>query len=203
MNRSIFAMLAVVGLLTTVSSTAAQQKFEITSPKLLQIVKNRGDFEVAYDTAPFKEGMKYVLGIATAQIDSENKVWDKFLDDYGNTPGIKAPREALKNWVADWQPYLFWPKFYVKNSDHRQGSVHDGVINPMEGIEPQPMILIILEIDKKLHKKNDDGLAMVRRERGILDFPPLISTAEKSSPNCRSFFRDGSFLTISLAARTV
>ena len=131
------------------SMPARAENAYISEPRRGDTIQNRRDFTVTVQIDGFDVSAYYWVAIASVKEHSET--WDRILTLYDSLK--KKPNDALRGEMLKlmdkWQIDLFWPKYYVSTKLH-EGRVFDGGSNPLHGLEPQPMILIVLKIDDTL-----------------------------------------------------
>jgi len=124
-------------------------KTGFTSPSPGDTVKNRAKFKVSIQIDNFDPGSRYWVAIAT--VTGHSSSWGAAREWYNSAGGTgKILGEEIKKIFAQWQIDQFWPKFYVSENPC-VNDVYDGGSNPLKGIEPQPMILLILKVEDRMH----------------------------------------------------
>lgn len=119
-----------------------------TSPRKGDTIENRKAFMVSLQINDFDKSGHYWVAIAT--VTGHDSTWKRVLELYKESRnGNRAARSKIKALIGEWQIDQFWPKFYVSKSPY-EDVVYDGGINPLRGLEPQPMILLILKVDDPL-----------------------------------------------------
>lgn len=114
-------------------------------------VKNRKDFVVSVQIGNFDSTAHHWVAIAS--VTGHNSTWSRVLELYRGSRGNRGSTAAfeMKALISQWNIHKFWPKFYVPKSPY-EGHVFDDGINPMQGLEPQPMVLLIIKVDDRLHE---------------------------------------------------
>jgi len=121
-----------------------------TSPAPGDTIRNREDFPVSLQIGNYDQDYRYWVAIATVTVDGSS--WDEVKKWYSAPEGEKnAAREEIKRLLTQWRVDQFWPKFCITDSPC-VGRVYDGGTNPMKGIEPQPMILLILKVEDRIQE---------------------------------------------------
>ncbi len=140
----------VIVLLALLSSVAVpdaegQQRAAFTMPRKGSVVQNRRDFPVSVQIDNFEPSGYYWVAIGS--VSGHAETWDQVLELYRARDASKGGK--LLKLIGGWQVDLFWPKFLVPKSPY-EGKVFDGGSNPLHGVEPQPMILLLLKVDDPL-----------------------------------------------------
>lgn len=126
-------------------------KAAFTTPQKGETIMNRGDFIVTLEISDFDRTSGFHW-VAIASVTDYNKTWARVMELYEKSRdryGYKAKGEMIKL-ISEWKIDIFWPKFYIPENPYL-GHVYDNWQNPMKGLEPQPMILLILKVDDALH----------------------------------------------------
>lgn len=146
-----YPIIILVALLSsvTVRGIAYGQRAAFTTPSRGSVVDNRRDFKVAVQIDNFESGGHYWVAIAS--VTGHAETWNRVLELYRQLRGGRDTSKAaeLVKLIGRWQGDLFWPKFFVPESPY-EGRVFDGGSNPLHGLEPQPMILLLLKVDDRL-----------------------------------------------------
>lgn len=124
-----------------------------TFPRKGDTIDNRADFIVSMQIDNFDEsGFHWV---AIASVTGHDASWKRVLQLYKKSKGTGDNEDEdkydLVKLISKWKNLLFWPKFFIHESPY-EGHVYDGGENPMHGLEPQPMILLIIKADDRLHE---------------------------------------------------
>jgi hypothetical protein len=151
-NHSLIISMGIIVLIFVLTGISYSQGTRFTTPRKGDTIENRQDFIVSLTIDKFdKTTGHYWVAIATV---TRSTNWERVLELYkksGSKSGdaVREEQEEMKNLIAEWKIDQVWPKFYVPVSPY-QGRVFDGGQNPMKGIDPQPMILLILKVDDTL-----------------------------------------------------
>ena len=139
--------LAVAGLL----ASSAQAQITFTEPRSGETIPNRKSFTAAVDINDFSSAGKH--WVALASVTGHEKTWEKVLElrEQVTTANDSAARSELVELVGNWPIDLFWPKFFVPASPYA-AQVFDGGTNPLSGLEPQPMVLLLIRVDDSLQQ---------------------------------------------------
>ncbi len=144
MKRHVAILLLISALGALTPGFASEAAF--TSPRAGLSIENRLDFEVTLEIPSMDLRDSY--WVALASVEGYENDWERVNELYRE--GRHRSVEML-DLISKWQIDQVWPKFYVPMSPYR-GRVFDGGQNPMRGLEPQPMILVVLRVDDALEK---------------------------------------------------
>ncbi|MBI5843879.1 MAG: hypothetical protein HZB23_04320 [Deltaproteobacteria bacterium] len=146
-------MTAFCLLAACILATLAFAASSIVTPKPCELVANRNNFPVRVGVEGAEKGAQYWAAIATVQTDS--RAWAETLELFERlkkNPKDKGVRSSLEKAVKAWKPVQFWPKFLVSKSPHTY-RLYDGGQNPLSGVEPQPMLILVVKVDQNLHER--------------------------------------------------
>ena len=148
-----FVLIMLINALLLCSVGMAQDETEelaaFTSRISGETIKHRKDFPVSVDIRDFDDSGNYWVAIAS--VSGHDKTWELVLKlrKQLQKKDDEKKKAELQQLISEWPIDQFWPKFYVPESPY-QSKVYDGGTNPLKGLEPQPMVLLILEVDDSL-----------------------------------------------------
>ncbi len=143
---AISLLAAALGALTFQTAPGFANEAAFTSPRAGIMIENRQDFEVSLEIP--RMDLKGSYWVAIASVKGHDDDWELVNELYRE--GKHRDPEMLEL-ISRWQIDLVWPKFFVPKSPYR-GRVFDGGQNPLRGLEPQPMILVVLKVDDALEE---------------------------------------------------
>jgi hypothetical protein len=189
-NNGVIISMGIIALIFALAGISYSQGTGFTAPRKGDTVTNRKDFGVSIEIDDFdKTTGHYWVAIASVTGAAN---WERVLELYKKSGGksdeaAKAVQEEMKTLINGWKIDQVWPKFYVPLNPY-QGRVFDGGQNPLYGLEPQPMILLILKVDDPLHnyirKWFSDGAA----GKGYPGIPAASFTENMMLARCEIFF---------------
>lgn len=126
-----------------------------TSPQAGDTIENRKDFIVSMEIDNFDKVTGHYWAVI-ASVTGHSGTWDRVLRLYQKIKVNNAKYEEkavseMKKLISNWELDLIWPKFYIPHSPY-EGNIYDGGQNPLKGLEPQPMILLIIKVDDTMQK---------------------------------------------------
>jgi hypothetical protein len=164
----------------------ANEKTGFTSPLKGDTITNRQDFVVSLEIGNFNEGGNY--WVALASVTGHNNDWERVLELYKKSRGKNnEARKELNQLISKWQIDQFWPKFYISENPC-QDHVFDGGQNPLKGLEPQPMILLILKVDDTLQNYFKQWLKNGAAGKGYPGIPVSRLPQNMILARCEIFF---------------
>ena len=182
LELAIVTVLIAFGLAPAATADAA-----FTKPQPGETIQTRARFDVIVEIPNKEAKSKHWVAIAT--VTGHGDTWDEVRELREAFVASKSDddRKKMLGLLADWEPLLLWPKFYVKESP-MVGTVFDGGTNPMEGLVPVPMLLLLLEVDDTFHGYFQNWFT-TGAERGFFEGIP----ADKLRPgmiiaDCAIFF---------------
>ncbi len=143
---TISLLITALGALTLQTAPGFASGSAFTSPRAGITIENRQDFEVSLEISRMDLKGSYWVAIASVKGDDDDRDRVNELYDEG-----KNRDPEMLELISRWQIDLVWPKFFVPKSPYR-GRVFDGGQNPLLGLEPQPMILVVLKVDDALEE---------------------------------------------------
>ena len=150
-----FTLVILINILLLCGIGITQKKKKksavITSPTSGKTIVHRKDFPVSVDIKNFDDSDNYWVAIAS--VSGHDDTWERVLElweQLQKKDDEKKEAELLKL-ISKWPIDQLWPKFYVPESPY-QSKVFDGGSNPLKGLEPQPMVLLILKVDDSLQR---------------------------------------------------
>jgi hypothetical protein len=164
----------------------SHEKTGFTSPLKGDTIEYREDFVVSLEIGNFVKGGNYWVAIAS--VTGYNNDWKSVLELYKKALGKNnEARKEMNELISKWQIDQFWPKFYVSES-HCEDRIFDGGKNPLKGLEPQPMILLILKIDDPLQNYIEKWLKDGASGKGYPGIPASRLTGNMILARCEIFF---------------
>ncbi|MBU0691738.1 hypothetical protein KKH18_07975 [bacterium] len=148
---SLFIMAAICDLSAAFGAEPENSKAVFLTPQRGSIIQNRRQFPAAVQLSEFKSESNYWIAIAS--VTGHDSTWDEIVTIHNRMleNDTNVPPAGLVELMKEWKPNLFWPKFAVPESPY-ESLVFDGGNNPLQGLEPQPMILLALDVDDSLHE---------------------------------------------------
>jgi len=144
---------AICLLAVCIPAALAFADSSIVTPKRCELVESRVSFPFRVIVDGMDRKARYWTAMANVQTD--NSVWPETLRLYEKlrrNPRDQNARKALEEAAKAWKPIKFWPKFAVTDSP-MTSDMHDGGRNALKGIEPQPMIILVMKVDENLNKR--------------------------------------------------
>lgn len=153
-----------------------------TTPRSGSLVEHRQDFKVSLEIQDMDRDGSYWVAIAS--VTGHDDTWDRVKELYDQ--GKLRDPEMLEL-ISQWQIDLLWPKFYVPKSPF-QGRVFDGGTNPLRGLDPQPMILVLLKVDDALEEDFRTWFRQGAAGAGYPGIPALRFSEDMFVARCEIFF---------------
>jgi hypothetical protein len=190
-KKSVFvtSLVIVFGFLIfpVVVFTVSDGETGFTSPQKGDTIGNRKNFVVSLDIDDFDKTTGHHW-VAIASVTGHNNKWDRVLELYRKSKGEhNAARKEMNKLISEWRINQFWPKFFVPEESY-EGNVFDGGKNPLQGLEPQPMILLIIKVDDKLQKNFRQWFRRGSEGKGYPGFPASILSGNMILARCEIFF---------------
>ncbi len=155
-----------------------------TSPRKGSIIENRQDFSVSIDIRDLDPDASYWVAIASVR--GHDDTWDRVRELFDQGEQRSAEMADL---VSAWDIDLLWPKYYVPKSKlPYHGQVFDGGSNPLHGLEPQPMVLVLLEVDDALEDRFRAWFQRGSQGAGYPGIPFSVLRQEMVIARCEIFF---------------
>ncbi len=177
---SLFAALCALALVP--APGFARDRAAFTHPRCGSLVENRQNFGVSLDVRDMDRDGSYWVAIASAT--GHDDTWDRVKELY-DEERLRDPE--MLELISQWQIDLVWPKFFVPTSPH-QGRVFDGGVNPLRGLDPQPMILVLLEVDDALEEYFRTWFRQGAAGGGYPGIPASSFTEDMIVARCEIFF---------------
>ena len=167
--------------------TVNNEETGFTLPQKGDTIKNRNDFVVSLEIGDFDKTTGHHW-VAIASVIGHDKKWDRVLELYKESRDQRnAARKEMNKIISKWQINQFWPKFYIPERSY-EGNVFDGGHNPLTGIDPQPMILLIIKVDDKLQNNFRRWFRRGSAGKGYPGFPAQILSENMILARCEIFF---------------
>jgi hypothetical protein len=190
-KKNVLPIGLVIILLTLVSPgfifNQGNERIGFTTPLKGDTIVNRKDFVVSLEISNFdkKTGHHWV---AIASVTGHNKKWERVLGLYRESRGKhNAARTEMDKILSEWQIDQFWPKFYVPEKNY-ENRVFDGGSNPLKGLEPQPMILLIIKVDDRMQNNFRQWFKRGAAGNGYPGYPASILSENMVLARCEIFF---------------
>lgn len=162
-------------------------KTGFTTPLKGDTIANRRDFVVSLEIGNFDKTTGHHW-VAIASVTGHNNNWERVLELYSKSRDKQnAARKELDELVSKWRINQFWPKFYVPE-ESCEDHVFDGGSNPLKGLEPQPMILIIIKVDDRLQDNFRQWFKRGSKGLGYPGFSASILSGNMILARCEIFF---------------
>ena len=123
----------------------------IISPASGKKIVHRENFPVSVDIKNFDDSSNYWVAIAS--VSGHDDTWERVLElrEQLRKKDDEKKEAELQKLISKWPIDQLWLKFYVPESPY-QSKVFGGGSNPLKGLEPQPMVLLILKVDDSLQR---------------------------------------------------
>ncbi len=183
-----FLVISIIFLISlSFGKVCLSQEAFFTTPRRGAIIENRQDFSVAVQIEDTDPRGYYWVALASVSVNRET--WKRVVELFNQInsgSGYDASSE-MQRLLNEWAIDLFWPKFYIPKSPY-QGRVFDGGTNPLHGLEPQPMILLVLKVDDALQNYFRNWLRSGTAGRGYPGIPASRLGRDMVLERCEIFF---------------
>jgi hypothetical protein len=190
-KNSVFALyliISVIFVLSGVIFSQANGKTGFSSPLKGDTIVDRRGFVVSLEIGNFDNTTGYYW-VAIASVTGHGEKWESVMQLYNESRnGQYEARKEINKIISEWQIDQFWPKFYIPKNSY-ENHVFDGGSNPLSCIEPQPMILLIIKVDDKLHNKFIEWFKKGKAGHGFPGYSASILSDNMILARCEIFFR--------------
>lgn len=147
----------------------------------------RPEFDVSLEIGNFDRTTGHYW-VAIASVKSHLTSWDLVLELYEESRDKhNATRNKMNKLISEWQLNLFWPTNYIDKNPY-EGMVNDGGKNPLKGLEPQPMILLIIKVDDRLQNEIRKWFRKGAAENFYPGFSASLLSENMVIARCEIFF---------------
>jgi hypothetical protein len=147
----------------------------------------RPEFDVSLEISNFNRTTGHYW-VAIASVKGHLKSWDRVLKLYTKSKDRhNSTRKELNILISEWQLNLFWPKNHIDKNPY-EGVVNDNGKNPLRAMEPQPMVLLIIKVDDKLHNQIRQWFRKGSAENSFPGFPASMLSKRMILARCEIFF---------------
>jgi hypothetical protein len=184
-----FKLFLICLIFFQLSANCLAQNALFTNIKKGETITNRESFPVAISIANFdnSNGYYWVAIASVKQIESID--WKNTILLYNEakkTNDVDKKNELIKK-ISKWKIDLFWPKFYVPKSNYHS-DLYDGGHNPLTGLEPEPMILVIMKVDDSINESFKEWFNGSKSGKGYPGFPLSKFSENIILGRCEIFF---------------
>jgi len=159
----------------------------IIHPDRGDLIKTPNQFNVKVEIDHFDYSSHY--WVAIAKPTGHTQMWDRVLSLHqalrvAHDDDRKTEIDAL---IDLWEIDYFWPKFWVTKTPSKHRISHP-CKNPLENIEPQPMILLVLKVDDALHNRFREWFAAAKEDNSRPGLSPSELNKKMVLARCEIFF---------------